>query len=264
MGSATREALANAQAVLTAQSGNADLATAEQLFAAGRVLGNSSQLRAALADPAAEPTAKQSIIARVFSSLNPRAIELLSALVAGRWSSQDDLLAGIEELALRAAAESAPEDTNIVAELFAFGSAVTSDAELELAISSKLGSPSAKAELVSRLLAGKASAQTIAILEHLVQQPRDRRIAALVREASATVADQRGFAVATVTTASPLGAAQLERLEKSLAAQYGQSLRINQVVDPSILGGLRVRVGDDVIDGSIASKLNDLRLQLAG
>jgi F-type H+-transporting ATPase subunit delta len=70
--------------------------------------------------------------------------------------------------------------------------------------------------------------------------------------------------VATVSSARPLAAAQLERLEKGLAAQYGRALRLNQVVDPAVIGGLRVQVGDDVIDGSIASRLGELRLQLAG
>ncbi|MET1043435.1 MAG: F0F1 ATP synthase subunit delta [Microbacteriaceae bacterium] len=263
MGSATREALAEASAKLSALSG-VDLATGEQLFAAGRALGESGQLRAALADPSADASSKQVLVARVFSQLSPATIELLQSIAAARWSNQDDLLAGVEEIAIRATARSAPATVNIVAELFAFGSAVTSDSELELAVGSKLGSPAAKAELVKRLMGAKASAHTVAILEHLVQQPRGRRIAELLRTASSIVADQAGTAVATVSTAVPLSSAQLERLRQGLAAQFKRALQINQVIDPSVLGGLRVQVGNDVIDGSIASKLNDLRLQLAG
>jgi F-type H+-transporting ATPase subunit delta len=78
------------------------------------------------------------------------------------------------------------------------------------------------------------------------------------------VASQSGQTVATVHAAQPLPDAQVERLQNALSATYGTRIRINQVVDPAVLGGLRVQVGDDVIDGSIASRITDLRLQLAG
>jgi F-type H+-transporting ATPase subunit delta len=159
-------------------------------------------------------------------------------------------------------ARSASASTSIESELFAFGTAVNSNAELELAVGSKLGSPAAKASLVSALVGTKVSPQTAAILEHLVQQPRGRRIAALLSGAAATVADEAGLVIATVTTAGPMDKKQLTRLASSLATG-GRELSINHVIDPSILGGIRVQIGDQVIDGTIASRLNDLRLQLA-
>jgi F-type H+-transporting ATPase subunit delta len=97
-----------------------------------------------------------------------------------------------------------------------------------------------------------------------VTQPRGRRIGELIRFASTVVADQSGSAVATVTTAVPLGAAQLQRLETTLASQYGRRVQLNQVIDASVIGGIRIQIGDDVIDGSVATRINDLRLQLAG
>lgn len=264
MGSATREALAQARAALAARSGTADLVTGEQLFAAGRVVGDSAQLRAALADPAAAPQAKQAVVAKVFATFTDEARALLGDLVAARWSSAEDLLAGIEEIAIRVTARSAGADVDIVAETFVFGSAVTSDAELELAVGSKLGAPEARGDLVTRLLQGKTSPQTTAILSSLVQQPRGRRIGELLRRVTDVVADEAGVAVATVTAAAPISAEQVSRLETSLSGQYGRDIRINLVIDPTLLGGLRVQVGDDVIDGSVATKLHDLRLQLAG
>ena len=61
----------------------------------------------------------------------------------------------------------------------------------------------------------------------------------------------------------PLSAAQRERLEKSLSGQYGRTIRINEVVDQSSLGGMRVHIGDEIIDGTIANRITDLRLRLA-
>ena len=223
MGSATREALATSRAALAVRGGAMDLETGESLFSAGRVIGKSSQLLAALGDPAADPTAKTTLVRAVFgSNVTERALALLAAVASQRWSSHDDLLAGIEDLGLRATAASAPTGTAIEAELFGFGATVSSDAELELALVSKLGKADAKAGLVEALLAGKVSGQTLAIVRHLVQQPRGRRIGELLRHAASVVADQSGTTIATITSATALSAAQLNRLTTSLGERYGR------------------------------------------
>ncbi|WP_348787143.1 F0F1 ATP synthase subunit delta [Leifsonia sp. NPDC080035] len=263
MGSATREALARSVSALAGLGAKADLATAEDLFAAGRVVADSAQLRAVLSDPSADQAGKAALVQRVFGSLSAPAVELLGVVAGERWSGQDDVLAAIEELGIRSIAASAPRNVDIPAELFAFGGAVTSDSQLELALRSKLADPAAKAALVERLLAGKASEQTVAIARQLVLQPRGRSIREALRDAARIVAAQYGQTIATVVTATPLPEAQAERLRASLAAKYGD-LKLNQVVDPAILGGLRVQIGDDVIDGSVSTRLTELRLQLAG
>jgi F-type H+-transporting ATPase subunit delta len=265
MGSATREALAASRTVLAASDSTADLATGESLFQAARVVGDSPQLLAALADPAADADAKSALVSGVFAnSVTPGALRLIQAAAAARWSSADDLLAGLEDLGLRTAAASAPAGIAIEDELFSFGETVSSDSGLELALASKLGESSAKANLVDNLLTGKVSPQTLAIIRHLVLQPRGRRIGELLRYAASVVADEAGYAIATVTSATPMSAAQLDRLKRGLASRYGRALTVNQVVDPAVVGGVRVQIGDDVIDGSVATRLNDLRLQLAG
>ncbi len=263
MRSATREALLAARAVLDEHAAKPGLHVGEQLLSACRTVEESAGLRSALADSAAPAEDKRALVARVFASFDPLARAVLESVAASRWSSADDLVDGIEELGLRSVAAAAG-DATIESELFAFGRAVASDSELELALSSKLADPDAKVRLVGRLLEGKASEPTLAILRHLVRQPRGRRTAELLRRAVTVVADQAGLALATVTSAAPVAPAQIERLRKALAAKYGRDLRIDQVVDPGIVGGIRVQVGQDVIDGSVAAKLNELRLQLAG
>jgi F-type H+-transporting ATPase subunit delta len=261
MGSATRQALGASTAALSSL-GTADVATGEQLLAAGRVIGDSAQLLTALSDSSAASADKVSIIESVFSKLSAGARSLLATIVSNRWSNDQDLLAAIEELGFRVLARSA-NGVKIEDELFSFGTVVGTDQDLELAVSSKLGSAADKSALVQTLLAKKASAQTVAIVDHLVQQPRGRRIAALLREAASIVADESGLAVATVTSAAPIDAKQLDRIAAALSKANGRDLRINHVIDPSIVGGIRVQIGDEVIDGSVATKLNDLRLQLA-
>jgi ATP synthase, F1 delta subunit len=265
MGSATRQALAASKAALADLGTSADLGTAEDLFSAARLIGESAQLRAVVADPAADATAKLTLIRRIFAVLlSAPAVTLIETVAVQRWSSQDDVLAGLEELGIRAIASAARKDTSIESELFAFGSAVTSDAQLELALGSKLGRSEAKSALVEALLKGKVADGTLAIVRQLVLQPRSRRLRVALRQAAAIVADQAGQAIATVTSATALSGTQLDRLTAGLSAQYGTRLTVNQVIDPSIIGGLRVQIGDDVIDGSISTRLSDVRLRLAG
>lgn len=262
MGSATRESLAQARGALAQLGGKDGLAIGEELFKCARVIGDSAQLRSALADPSAAAQDKKAVVTALFGSLGASTRELLTEIVSSRWSTQDDMLAGIEEIGIRAIAASAGKGSSVEAELFTFGAAVSSDAELELAVGSKLGSSASKSTLVSSLLKGKASAQTLAIVDHLVQQPRGRRIGELVRTAASLVADQAGLSIATVVSAAPLSVAQLDRLRAGLAKSLGRDLQLNLVIDPSIIGGLRVQIGDDVIDGSVSTRITDLRLKL--
>jgi F-type H+-transporting ATPase subunit delta len=206
---------------------------------------------------------KGRFVGSLFASLDKSTVQLLAGTVAERWSDEDEFVAGIEELGFRALAMSAPDGTAIERELFAFEQAVRSNAELELAVSSKLGASDARVALVDALLAS-ASSQTRTIVSHLVRMPRGRRIGEALRGTAGIVADQAGLGIATVRAARPLTAPQLKRLEGILSARYGRKLSINQVLDETLIGGLRITIGDEVIDGSVASRLSDLRLSLVG
>ncbi|MCL9665002.1 F0F1 ATP synthase subunit delta [Curtobacterium albidum] len=264
MRSATRSALSSTRAVLADLVGSVDLAAGIEILASGRAIAGAPQLLGLLADPTADVIGKKSVVDRVFAGQSDATRAVLTAVAGSRWSSQQDLLAGIEDAGIRAVAGTASSETSIEAELFSFETAVRSDAALELALGTKLGSPSEKGALVQRLVGAKVSPQTTAILEHLVQQPRGRRIGEIVRDASRIVADQAGKVVATVITASPLSDGQAARVARGIAERYGKDVSVNQVVDPAVVGGVRVQVGGDVIDGTVSTRLSELRLQLAG
>ena len=78
------------------------------------------------------------------------------------------------------------------------------------------------------------------------------------------VADTVGEGVATVRVAQPLTDQERERLRQSLSQQYGREIHVNEVVDPDVIGGIRVEIGDDVIDGTVAGRLDDARRRLVG
>lgn len=263
MGSATTQALAATTTALGAASG-VDLDVARELFAAARAVGDSSQLSGALADSAAPVAARRKVVADVFGrAVKPTTASLLTTAVEQRWSSADDLVDAIEELAIRAAAVATPT-ADLDEELFRFSRTIADNPELELALGSRVGDTAAKRALVETLLSGRANDATTLIASELVQQPRERRIRQLLSRATRIVADQRGRKVATVYSASPISDAQGTRLAAALSQRYGAAVSLNTVVDPTVIGGLRVQIADDVIDASVSSRLADVRQRLAG
>ena len=140
---------------------------------------------------------------------------------------------------------------DVEGELFRFSRTVAANPELELALGSRLGDDSAKAVLIETLLQGRASEPTVVIVSSLARQPRERRIRQLLDRAMSLVADQRGRAVATVVSAVPLSDAQTVRLTAALSQRYGADVSLNAVVDPTVIGGVRVQIADDVIDASV-------------
>jgi len=262
MGSATTQALAASTQALAAASG-VSIDTARELFAAARAVGDSSHLSGALADPSAPVEARQDVVSAVFGGYSQNAQSVLRTVVAERWSSAAELVDGIEELAIRATAIAEPQ-ADIEADLFSFSRVIAANPELELALGSSLGGAEARGALIERLLAGGVSTGTTLIVSSLVRQPRERRIRQMLSRATRIVADQGDRVVATVHTAKPLTDAQRTRLSAALSHRYDGNVSLNEVFDPAVVGGLRVQIADDVIDGSISARLADLRQKLAG
>ncbi len=262
MGSATAQALRASSDALTAAQG-ITLDVAGELFSATRLIGESTALSGALADPSAPVEARAALVSRVFASASAPVQGVLTAAVSQRWSSAADLVDGVAELAVRAAAIAAP-DADIEGELFSVTRLVADNADLELALGGRLGGGEGKAALVQKLVGASLSPATTLIVTSLVRQPRGRRVRRLLSGAMRIVSAQRDRIVATVHASAPLSAQQRDRLRTVLTGRYGRQIALNEVLDPTVVGGLRVQVADDVIDGSIAARLADLRQKLAG
>jgi F-type H+-transporting ATPase subunit delta len=260
MGSASRVAMISAKAAVAKSSG-LSVAAGAAILSVGRAIGATPALRAALANPVADAKAKAALIDGVVGSIDSSAKSLLHVIVGERWSSADEMLAGIEEIGLRVIASGSSDA--IEAELFAIARIVAANPELELALSAKRGGAEAKAKLAGAVLKG-ASDSTAEIVRHLVSQPRGRRIRTLLSQAQEIVADQQGRGVAIVTVAHPLETAQRDRIAGVLRARFGREHHIDEIVDENIVGGFTVQVGDDTIDASIRSRLTELSSKLAG
>lgn len=234
----------------------------DELLAAARALASSHQLLSVLADVGVPVEQRTALVQRVFAGLHAQTRGILVSLAGGRWSKPVDLIAGTEEVGLRALAASKFGE-GLDRELFSVLQTVGSDGRLELALGGMSSPVEARLALVDTLLQD-ASPATRSILKHIVQLPRGRKPLEALRDAQAIVAEARNRVVAVVQTATPLSAAQAAALSARLEQGYGRKISINQIVEPSLLGGVRITVGDDVIDGTVRARLDDLRLRLAG
>jgi F-type H+-transporting ATPase subunit delta len=261
MGSASREALSRAQAVLTAQGKQVSVSVGAELLDASAVIASSSTLRSAVADNVVDAKIKQKLVAGVFKKASKPTRMVLDEVAANRWSHPDDVVDALENLGIRA--EAMVAKTPLDEELLAINEVISSSNDLELTLGSKLGDSSAKGQLANAVFAGNVSTNALLIVTHLVQNARGRRIGAMLKAAATIVADQGGYGLANVTVAQPLAAASATRLEKTLAKDYGRPIKLNFIIDPAVIGGMRIQIGDDVIDGSVASRLKELRLKLA-
>jgi F-type H+-transporting ATPase subunit delta len=172
-----------------------------------------------------------------------------------------------EWLAVSAQAFAAEQEHNLDRldeELFRFSRIMNAHPELRsfLAPSSNASSEG-KAGVVQALLSGKATTQTSELIAHLVAHPRGRNIEAGLTEFAQAASDRRNQVIAHVRTAQTLTGVQLEKLTKSLSAQVGRNVRVNVEVDSAVLGGVSIRFADELIDGSLASRLSQAGRELA-
>ncbi|WP_406725461.1 F0F1 ATP synthase subunit delta [Streptomyces sp. GD-15H] len=271
MNGASREALAAARERLDALTDSTSVnagSLAEELAAVTALLHREVSLRRVLTDPAQDGEAKAELAQRLLGAqVGGAAADLVSGMVRSRWSQSRDLVDALEELAdltdLTAAQQAGALD-GVEDELFRFGRIVSSSNELRAALTDRKATTSAKSELLHSLLGRKAHATTERLVTRLVNAPRGRSLEAGLESLSKLAAGRRDRMVAVVTSAVPLSDSQKQRLGASLAKLYGRRMHLNLAVDPEVIGGVRVQVGDEIINGSLADRLEDASRRLAG
>ncbi|GGJ36243.1 F0F1 ATP synthase subunit delta [Streptomyces brasiliensis] len=270
MNGASREALAAARERLDALTDNTSVDAAQladELAAVTALLDREVSLRRVLTDPAQPGEAKAELVGRLLGGqVGGNTVDLVSGLVRSRWSQPRDLVDSLEELANVAdltAAQRADRLDSVEDELFRFGRIISSNTELRAALTDRGATPSAKVELLHRLLGGRADVTTERLVTRLVTAPRGRSLEAGLESLSKLAADRQNRVVAVVTSAVPLSDTQKRRLGAALAKLYGRTMHLNLDVDPDVVGGIRVQVGDEVINGSLADRLEDAARRMA-
>lgn len=240
----------------------------DELFAVVRMLDSEAGLRRALSDASAAPQRREQLLTGLLQGqVADATLTLLVTVVTARWSTPRELVDGLEELggtALLVHAEREGRLDAVEDELFRFGRIVAAEGTLEQALSDRAAPRDSKLSLVRELLGDRADPITVRLVEQLVTAPRGRGVVDGLSQLSEAAAKRREQSVAYVVSPGPLSQAQQERLSATLRRIYARPIALHVAVDPSIQGGLVVRVGDEVIDGSATGRIDELRRRFAG
>jgi F-type H+-transporting ATPase subunit delta len=262
---ASAEARSELLGRLDGDSGGSTDSLGAELYGVATLLRREPALRRVLTDASVEGEAKAGLAERVLGeSLSDGTLDLVKDAVQRRWTGSRDLADVLEELGTVAAVRSAGDDAGRISdELFSIQRLVDSHADLRNALSDPSRTTEDRGRLLSSLLDGKVLPATLLVLAQATtgeHGPVDRAL----QEFQHVAARATGERIATVYTARELGDDDRSRLADALSRQYDARVHLQVVVDPSVIGGLRVVIGDDVIDGTVSSKLDDAQRRLAG
>jgi F-type H+-transporting ATPase subunit delta len=171
---------------------------------------------------------------------------------------KDALVRGYAQAVL-AVAEAEGELEAVEDELFRFATAVRQHPELREALTDQALPAERKKAIVADLLGDRASPHTRNILGFIVESGRARELERIARTVAELAAERRRRTLAEVRTAVPLDGERRERLRAALSAATGREVEVKVVVDPSVVGGVSARVGDEVFDGTVRSWLQRAR-----
>jgi F-type H+-transporting ATPase subunit delta len=242
---------------------------AEELFAVVGLLEANPRLRRMLSDPAVHGDRRARLAADVLgsSSLSDATNEIVEALVRSSWSRPADLVDAADQMAaqaLFAGAEHADALDEVEDELFRFARILDREPALRSALTDPSLPAERKVELLNALLDDRVQDATRVLVRELALHPRGRTIDRGLEEYARVAAARRERLVARVRTVVPLTDAQLNRLASTLADRLGHQVHLNVELDPDLIGGVTVRVGDVLFDGSVSHRLALARKVMTG
>lgn len=269
MRGSSRTAVAESRPALRSAMDSGDPAVlADELFAVAGLLDDNPTLRRTVADPSREGSDKSGLLSQLLGGkVSEGAVSVASTLAGQRWARERDLTDTLESFGVESllqGAENARAIDQVEDELFRFERLVAGHPELRDALGNRLGEPAGKAELVGSLLEDKARPETTRLAKQAVLAPRGRRFSRTIEEYLEIAAERRQQLTAVVTTAVDLTDEQRTRLANALQRIYDKPIMLQIVHDEDVIGGIRVQVGDEVVDGTVQRRLDEAKRHLAG
>jgi F-type H+-transporting ATPase subunit delta len=249
-------------------SADALKALAGDLYSVADLLVAQPRLRRSLGDPATKPEGRAQLAEDLLGGqIDAKSLGIVKAAVSLRWSTPWDLTDAIEDAgdtALFAAAEKENELDQLEDELFRLERILEAEGEAAALLDEFTVEAPRRIELLDKLVKRKVSPITLELLHHAVTSQRKRSITLAIDDLLEKATARQERSVARVISAVPLTDAQQDRLAAVLTSMYGRAMSVRTALDPDVQGGLVVRVGDEVIDGSIATRFAAARAALAG
>jgi F-type H+-transporting ATPase subunit delta len=241
---------------------------ADELGSVVTLLVAETSLNKHLAEPTDDPAAKVRLVESLLSGkVGQPTLDVLKSAVSQRWSTEANLIDAVEHIArvaLLKRAETAGEIDDVEEQLFRFGRLLDAEPRLAALLSDYTAPADGRIALLDKVLDGQSgsNATAAALLRQTIGQLRGERADEAVIDLAELAVARRGEVVAHVSAPGELSDAQRTRLTEVLTRIYGHPVSVQLDVDPDVLGGLSIAVGDEVIDGSIASRLSAAETQL--
>ena len=242
-----------------------DASTASELFAVVDLIDGQPVLRRSLSDPSSPFDDRAGLARRLLGGrVSAATMSVLSEALRASWGSGADLVSGLERQGTRVALASAHRAgliDQVADELHALSSTIVGSPELAATLRNQTYPVEAKQALVDGLIEGRVHPVTRTLAARAVKARR-RNIAQTVSAILEMAADLSGEKIARVTVARPLDEGRIARLKAALEAQLGTTVSLQIEVDPSVLGGMNVAIDDDVIESTVAARLDQAHRQL--
>ncbi|KFI72836.1 F0F1 ATP synthase subunit delta [Bifidobacterium longum] len=234
-----------------------------ELFTITKVLDDSIQLERALTDPSRPVADKVAVLKGLLGdNAHPMTMEIMTDLVSRRWSRARDIANAVEDFGVDAMmyyADATDATLQVSIELSELHSALLNLPVVRSKLYDYQATSEARVKLFHEVFSGKTlNKVTMRLAEHATCNLRRRRYLETIQWLINKFSRHMGESMVTVTTATPLKKEQIERLVEVYSAKVGRQVHINSVVDPTVLGGMRIQVGDEVTDNTVVAQLQNL------
>lgn len=234
-----------------------------ELFTITKVLDDSIQLERALTDPSRPVADKVAVLKELLGdNAHPMTMEIMTDLVSRRWSRARDIANAVEDFGVDAMmyyADATDATLQVSIELSGLHSALLNLPVVRAKLYDYQATSEARVKLFREVFSGKTlNKVTMRLAEHATCNLRRRRYLETIQWLINKFSRHMGESMVTVTTATPLKKEQIKRLVEVYSAKVGRQVHINSVVDPTVLGGMRIQVGDEVTDNTVVAQLQNL------
>ena len=234
-----------------------------ELFTITKVLDDSIQLERALTDPSRPVADKVAVLTELLGdNVHPMTMEIMTDLVSRHWSRARDIANAVEDFGVDAMmyyADATGATLQVSVELSELHSALLNLPVVRAKLYDYQATSEARVKLFHEVFSGKTlNKVTMRLAEHATCNLRRRRYLETIQWLINKFSRHMGESMVTVITATPLKKEQIERLVEVYSAKVGRQVHINSVVDPTVLGGMRIQVGDEVTDNTVVAQLQNL------